>query len=79
MKFTDKFIKNLQPTDVRFDKRETNGQGFAIRVAPSGTKTWTFFYHFEGKKRRMDLGNYPELPLIEARKKHQASFDLPPL
>ena len=45
-------------------------RGLAIRVAPSGRKTWTFHYTFETRRRRLDFGHYPVMPLKEAR--HQA-------
>jgi len=69
MAFTDKFIQSLKPKSIRYDVREGNGNGFAIRCSISGKKSWLFFYHFEGKKRRMTLGCYPAMPLADARKK----------
>lgn len=41
--------------------------GFAVRVAPSGRKTWCVFYRAAGRLRRMTLGTYPTLSLAEAR------------
>ncbi|MGD9107592.1 MAG: tyrosine-type recombinase/integrase [Gammaproteobacteria bacterium] len=74
MRFTDKFIQSLKPKSTRYDVREGNGNGFVIRCAPSGNKSWVYFYCFEGKKRRMTLGNYPALSLAEARKKHHQAL-----
>lgn len=54
--FTDKEIKNLQPESKEYWQRE--GQGFSIRVLPSGEKSWYFIYTFLGRKRFMKLGNY---------------------
>jgi integrase len=71
MKFTDKLIKSLKPKNVSYDLREGSGQGFAMRVMPSGHKTWTFIYYFEGKKKRMTLGAYPALGLSDARELHR--------
>jgi hypothetical protein len=42
--FTDKKIKALKPKDHIYDVREKNG--FAIRVFPSGEKSWVFIYTF---------------------------------
>jgi hypothetical protein len=51
-------------------------RGLAIRVAPSGRKTWTFHYTFKkpvakpgekpvGKRRRLDSGTYPATSLAQ--------------
>jgi integrase len=74
MRFTDKDIQSLKPKAQRYDARELSGDGFAIRVSPSGEKSWVFFYSFEGRKRRMTLGSYPHLSLAEARKKHREAL-----
>ena len=76
MQFTDKLIKALKPKETRYDLREANGDGFAIRISPSQIKSWVFFYHFEGKKRRMTLGNYPDLSLADARAQHRQALTL---
>jgi integrase len=74
MKFSDRFVESLKPTEKINDVRE--GNGFGIRVLPSGKKTWFFIYRIDGKRRFMNLGHYPSISLAEARKKYRASFDL---
>lgn len=66
-RFTDMYIKKLKPADKEYWKRE--GQGFSIRVLPSGEKLWYYIYTFEGRKRFMRLGegNYPDVTLADAR------------
>lgn len=64
-RFTDRYLQSLQPEETRYDRREANG--FAIRVSPTGVKTFTFIYTLEGKKRRITLGNYPAMTLQNAR------------
>lgn len=66
--FTDKDIKSWKPTEKEYWKRE--GQGFGIRVLPSGGKIWYYVYTFEGRKRYMRLGDgsYPDVSLKEARR-----------
>lgn len=63
-RFTDRYIKGLQPKAKRYEVR--GERGFAIWVAPSGTKTWMFVYTFKGKKRRITLGTYPGMSLKDA-------------
>lgn len=74
MKFTDLMIKNLQPKENRYELREADG--FAVRVSTVGKKTWVFFYDFEGRRRRMTLGQYPVMKLKDARKKHGEALSL---
>ncbi len=74
MKFSDRFIESLKPSDKISDHREANG--FGIRVLPSGVKTWFFIYRVDGKRRFMNLGHYPSISLAEARKKYRAAVDL---
>lgn len=64
-KFTDVFIKSLSPRAERYDVRE--GDGFGVRIFPSGEKSWFFIYHYLGRKRRMTLGSYPAMGLKDAR------------
>lgn len=76
MQFTDKYIQALKPKAKSHDVREKNGKGFTVRVFPSGQKSWVFFYFFEGRKRRMTLGSYPDLSLAKARIEHRNALNL---
>lgn len=68
-RFTDKYIMNLKPDTKEYWKRE--GQGFCVRVYPSGEKAWYYIYTFDGRKRFMRLGDggYPDVSLANAREK----------
>lgn len=55
-KFTDKFIQNLKPAGKILDIRE--GEGFGVRVLPSGVKTFFFIYRIDKKRRFLNLGHY---------------------
>ena len=72
--FTDKMIKSLKPKDHIYDVREQNG--FTIRVFPSGVKSWAFLYTYNGRKRRMTLGDYKTMSLAEARIKHGGAYKM---
>jgi hypothetical protein len=51
---------------------DTEQPGLALRVYPSGTRTWVAVYHFggrEGPKRRYKLGALERLTLAEARRR----------
>lgn len=74
--FTDKQIKNEKPKDYIYDLREPNGNGFALRVFPSGEKSWVFIYTFQGRKRRMTLGKYPTMTLKKAKSEHRKALEM---
>lgn len=63
--FTDTMIRKLKPEDAKYIRSE--GNGFTIRVMPSGVKTWLYIFAIMGKRREMNLGNYPEVSLETAR------------
>ena len=70
MRLTDAKIKGLPIKESRYDIREAGRPGFAVRVAPSGKKTFVFIYTFEGKKYRFTLGEYPGVSLADAHALH---------
>lgn len=49
-----------------FDKKVP---GFAVRATSTGVKSFVLFYRHQGNLRRVTLGRYPVLSLIEARGK----------
>lgn len=71
MKFTDKYIANLKPKVKMYQLRE--GEGFGIRVLPSGYKNWIFTYTYDNKRRQMNLGSYPEVKLADAKTAYKAA------
>ncbi|MCK9362174.1 MAG: tyrosine-type recombinase/integrase [Syntrophales bacterium] len=75
MGLTDLQIKKLKPMEKRYEV--TDAKGLSIRIKPTGGKSWFFRYMFEGAPRIMTLGEYPGIPLEEARKRHnQAIMDV---
>ena len=67
--FTDKMIRALKPEPSDYSRSE--GNGFTIRVMPSGVKTWLYVYAFDGKRRKMNLGQYPAISLEDARSRFE--------
>ncbi len=70
-KLTDAFIRAIRPEGRRveyLDEGYTGRSSLYLRVGASGRKTWTFVYRFGGKIRRAQLGVYPELSLVNARR-----------
>ncbi len=47
--------------------------GFVVVVYASGSRSFNFIYHFNGRKRRMTLGKFPQCSLARARRLHFAA------
>ena len=47
--------------------------GLALRVSYAGGKSFGFYYRFGGKLRRINLGTYPAISLLEAREAWRAA------
>lgn len=72
--FRDSYINGLKPKDKTY--RETEGNGFYIRVTPQGKKAWLYRYYYAEKDHSITLGYYPTMTLGQARADYQALFDL---
>jgi integrase len=44
--------------------------GLFLFVTPTGGKLWRWKYRHRGKQKLMALGQYPDVPLVTARKRH---------
>jgi integrase len=65
---TAKWCETVKPTDRQIDYFDQNTTGLVLRVSPGGRKAWSVFYRFHGKARRMGLGPYPVVGLLDARR-----------
>jgi integrase len=62
-------IDNAKPRDKPYSL--TDGGGLIVEILPSGTKAWRFKYHLDGKREKVTLGNYPAMPVKQARERHE--------
>jgi len=46
-----------------------DGGGLFLLVTPTGGKLWRFKYRFDGKEKKLAFGSYPEISLLDARKR----------
>jgi integrase len=46
-----------------------DGEGLYLEVAPSGSKGWRLKYRYAGREKRISLGTYPAVPLLQARRR----------
>jgi integrase len=69
VRLTDSRIKSISPKESRFIEWEDGETGLGVRVFPSGVKSFVFMYRFDRKPRMMTIGKYPQVQLVEARRK----------
>jgi len=66
---TDRFIQTIKATGKRVEYIDAKVPGLALRVMPSGAKSWTIRYRHRGRLRRMTLGVLGVVPLAKARER----------
>jgi len=64
---TDRFIASVKPKPTRIEYVDTKVSGLALRVMPTGVKSWTIRYRHRGRLRRMTLGSLDVISLAKAR------------
>jgi len=65
MPLTDTAIKQAKPAATPY--KLTDEKGMYLYVHPSGGKLWRLDYRFEGKRKTLALGAYPDINLKQAR------------
>ena len=68
---THRSIEALRPAEVPYRVPDQRCIGLAVRVAPSGVKTWDLAFRVRGsgKVRRVSLGRTTDLSLENARER----------
>ena len=71
---TDARLRTIPlPLEGQLEVWDTRIPGFGIRVSHGGAKAFILLYRFEGRARRLTLGRYPTINVVDARKlAHQA-------
>ncbi len=65
---TDIKLRNLKPDPSRrIEVWDAQLPGFGLRMSPAGTKSFILLYRLHGRSRRMTLGRYPLVSLVDAR------------
>lgn len=62
--------ENLKPADK--DRIVSDGDGLFLNVRVSGRKQWQFRFRWEGRQKKLILGDYPTVPLKAAREMRAA-------
>src|SRR6185437_14122948 len=68
---TDTKLRNMKPRAGIYRMADANG--LCIEVRPTGAKLWRYRYRLNGKASMATLGEYPLIPLAEARKRQDAA------
>lgn len=58
-------LNKPQPSIIR----KADGHGLGVRISKNGKITFTFRYRYQNKQTSVDLGSYPLLSLVDARRK----------
>jgi hypothetical protein len=66
MPLSDTAIRNAKPKDKPY--KLTDERGLYLLINPAG-KYWRLDYRFEGKRKTLALGVYPDVSLKDAREK----------
>lgn len=74
MALTDVAIRKARPAEKRI--RMFDGGGLYLEISPSGGKLWRLKYRIDGKEKRLAIGTYPEISLLDARNRREAARKL---
>ena len=66
---TDVQVRALRSGTIPIDVRDGELRGLILTILPSGLKQFSVRYRFQGKQRRLLLGEYPSVGPEEARKR----------
>ena len=66
---TDAQVRALKAGNMPIDVRDGGLRGLVLTVLPSGRKQFAIRYRYQGKQRRLLLGEYGSVSLAEARKR----------
>src|SRR5215471_8350422 len=70
LKMTVRSVEAIRaPASGQVDYWDADNPGFGLRVSAGGRKAWVAMYRHGNVKRRLTIGTYPALSLVEARKK----------
>ncbi|MCF6766193.1 tyrosine-type recombinase/integrase [Thiotrichales bacterium 19S3-7] len=64
-------LKSLQPKEKQY--KLTDEKGLYILIKPTGSLLWRFDYRFDGKRKTMAIGTYPDISLKDARKERDSA------
>lgn len=73
---TDVDVRNAKPEATAYKRRDAEGRGMYLLVAPDGRRYWRLKYRVAGREKLLALGVYPDTTLKAARDKRDAARKL---
>lgn len=67
MALTAMEVKRLTCPEDQAQIKKSDGNGLFLLIKRSGSKLWRMRYRYSGKHQELALGQYPTIPLLEAR------------
>lgn len=67
--FTVRTVERLKPSSSRVEYFDPTVPGLALRITPTGAKSWCLLYRHRGRLRRMTLGSTAVIGLAKARER----------
>lgn len=74
MALTDVAVRNAKPAAKQ--QKLFDGGGLFLLVTPAGGKRWVLKYRINGKEKSLALGTYPDVSLVDARKRRATAREL---
>jgi len=74
MALTELAVKKTKPTDK--PQKLADGGGMYLLIQPAGSKYWRMDYRFDGKRKTLALGVYPDITLAQARERREEARKL---
>jgi integrase len=75
-KLTDLFVERAKlPRHGRIEYFDAAFPGLALRVTSGGSKSWSAFYRYKGRLRRLTIGRYPAIKPALARREAAAALE----
>lgn len=73
MPLTSLYVKTAKPRSDGRPARHSDSGGLYIEVMPNGARYWRLKYRFAAREKRLALGVFPEVSLIDARERRDAA------
>ncbi len=73
-KLTARFVEGVTPGPSRLEYFDRLVRGLALRVSPTGGKSWVLLYRYHRRLRRWTIGRFPTLSLADARELARAGL-----
>ncbi|MBL1435923.1 MAG: DUF4102 domain-containing protein [Rhodobacteraceae bacterium] len=65
-------LAGIKPKPKEFSLYDAQCEGLALRVQPSGVRSWVYWERVDGKTRKIMFGKHPDLALEDARQSMHA-------